>query len=124
MIWVRMGLFRCTYRSQKRVHQTVHLVRRRKVSALQHTHRQIGDHHQVLSQHLLEYITEPIIVFQAPDLRHHAGLLKRFVVQLVYEGEVWVGHHHIGQLLNVSQSMRQSIPSSRQRYLPTGLRLL
>jgi len=63
----------------------------------------------MFSQHFLENITEPIIVFETPDLGNNTGLLKRFVVQFVYEGEMRVGNHHIGQLLNVSQTMCKPI---------------
>lgn len=60
-----------TYRSQKGIHEFVHLVRWHEITTLQDSHRQVGDHHQVLSQRFSQDITEPIIVIQTADLRDH-----------------------------------------------------
>lgn len=63
----------------------------------------------MLLKHLAQDITESIIIVQAANLRYHSESLKSFIVQFVYEGEVWVGDNHIGQLLDISQAMRKTV---------------
>lgn len=96
------------YRSQEGVHQPVHLVGWKQIPTLQNSRRQIGDHHKMLLEHFAQDITEAIIIFQAADLGDHSKSLKSFIVQFVYEGEVWVGDNHIGQLLDISQTVRKT----------------
>lgn len=103
------GILTITYRSQKGVHQPVHLVRWSEVATLQHSHRQIWNCNQMLSQHFFESLTEHIIVLQASNLRDYPELLKGFVVEFVYKGDMGVGNHNVGQLLDVPQTMGETI---------------
>lgn len=56
----------------------------------------------MLLEHSLEDITEPIIIFEAPNFWHDPNRLEGFIVQFIHEGEMRVGNHHIRQLLDVS----------------------
>lgn len=60
----------------------------------------------MLFQRLPQDVAKPVIVVETADLRNHVKLLERFVVEFVYEGEVRVGDHNVGQLLNVTQAVR------------------
>lgn len=62
----------------------------------------------MLLQHLAEHIAEPIIVVQTADLGDHAEPLKRFIVQFINEGKMWVRHDDVGQLLDISETMRET----------------
>lgn len=68
------------YRSQKSVHKFIHLVRWHEITALQDPHRQVGDHHQVLSQHLSKNITKPVIVVKAADFGDHPEPFKCLII--------------------------------------------
>lgn len=116
-----------TYRSQERVHQPVHLVRWKQVTALQDTGCQVGDHDKMLLQHLAQDITKSIIIFQAADLGDDTESLESFIVQFVYERQMWIGDNNIGQLLYISQAVREtgvmlvdSSCPSRVENLPSG----
>lgn len=98
-----------TYRSQKSVHQPVHLVRWKQITALQDTRCQVGDHYKMRLEHFAKDITKSIIIVQAADLGYDSESLKCFIVQFVDEGEVWVGDNNIGQLLYITQAMRKSV---------------
>lgn len=73
----------------------------------------------MLSQHFFQDITETIIIIEASYLGNHSDPLEGFIVEFVYQSEMRIGNHHIGQLLDISQTMSKAVKKSASfQFLP------
>ena len=95
------------YRPQDGVHKLVEVTCGHEVAALEDAHGQLGDNRQVGLKGLADDVAEHVVVVERLDLLDLAEHVKGVVVQLVDGADVRVGHDGVGQLLDVSNAMRE-----------------
>lgn len=78
-------------------------------AALENAHGELGDDGQVALEVLTDDLAELFIVFQGFDFFKLAKGVKRLVIELVDFFDVWVCYNNVGELLHVTDPMRNSI---------------
>lgn len=102
-----------TYRSKNDIHEVIQLFGVHEAAALEDAHGELGDDGQVAFEVLADDLAELFIVLQRFDFWNFAKGVKRIVVELVDFFDVWVCYNHVGELLHVTDPMRNSANASR-----------
>jgi hypothetical protein len=97
-----------SYRSQHSSHELVRFLGLHETAHLEHANGQARYHSRVLGQGLLEYLAVVFVVFERADLGHTTKALKGSQVRLVHMCEVRICYYHVGQRLNVAETVRKS----------------
>lgn len=98
-----------TYRSKNDIHEMIQLFGVHQAAALENAHGELGDDGQVAFEVLADDFAELFIVLQGFNFFKLAKGVKRLVVELVDFFDVWVCYNNVGELLHVTDPMRNSI---------------
>lgn len=107
-IWVVVAMLQ-TYRSKNDIHKVIQLFGVHQAAALEDAHGELGDDGQVAFEVLADDLAELFIVLQGFDFFKLAKGVKRLVVELVDFFDVWVCYNNVGELLHVTDPMRNSV---------------
>lgn len=101
------------YRSQHGGHELVRLLGLHEAAHLEHADSQAGYDGGMLRQGLLQEVAVLLVIFQRAYLGHSAKALEGTQVRLVDMGEVRVCNNDVWQGLDITQAMRESMPSAQ-----------
>ena len=91
-----------SYRSQKGVHEFVHLCGLHQILTLQDSHRKPGNDGQVFLKVLADKSAVTIVIFYCPNVWKSSEHLESLVIQFIYVGDMRIRYNHVGQRLHIT----------------------